>query len=110
LHRFVAKKTAELERIGRKIPEGAVVYTSKEDKWLWSQVRVWIIEEPKATAQSIERAAQAQLELYVFEPSRTPQLKALVAELAKRHISLLKVEPPRGLYRVKLAAPSADAP
>jgi len=110
LHRFVAKKTAELERIGRKIPEGAAVYTSKEDKWLWSQVRVWIIEEPKATAQSIERAAQAQLELYVFEPSRTPQLKALVAELGKRNISLLKVEPPRGLYRVKLAAPSADVP
>ena len=109
LHGFVAKKSAELERIARRIPESAAVYTSKEDKWLWSRVRVWIIEEPKETAQSIERAAKAQLELYVFEPSRTPQLKQLVAELAKRHISLRKVEPPRGLYRVHADFPSANA-
>jgi len=107
VHGFVLKKTAELERLSRKIPENAAVYTSKEDKWLWSRIRVFIVEEPKATAQSIERAARAQLELYVFEPSRTPQLKQLVAELAKRHISLTKVEPPRGLYRVN-AEPSAN--
>jgi hypothetical protein len=102
LHDFVLKKSAELDRLAAKIPETAFVYTAKEDKWLWSRVRVWIIDDPKDSAQSIERAARAQLELYVFEPSRTGQFKQLVVQLAKRHISLAKVEPRGGLYRVKL--------
>ncbi len=108
LHGFVAKKTAELARFSRRIPEHAVVYTAKEDKWLWSGVKVWIIDDPKASAQSIERAAQAKIELYVYEPSRTTQFKQLVAELAKRHISLSKAEPPRGLFRVRAPNPSAE--
>ena len=103
LHDFVQRKTAELARLSRKIPENAALYTAKEDKWLWSGPRVWIIDDPKASAQSIERAAQAQIELYVYEPTRTAQFKQLVAELAKRHISLVKTEPPRGLYRVNAA-------
>jgi len=102
LHDFVHRKQRELERLAKKIPADAAVYTAKEDKWLWSRVRVWIIEDPKASAQSIERAAQAKLELYVFEPARTAQFKQLVSELAKRHISLARVEPRGGLYRVKL--------
>lgn len=102
LHDFVLKKSAELERFAQKIPEGAAVYTAKEDKWLWSRVKVWIIEDPTQTAQSIERAAQAKLELYVFEPSRTKQFRQLVAELSKRNVSLTKVDPRSGLYRVKL--------
>ncbi|HKO51234.1 MAG TPA: hypothetical protein VJV79_26175 [Polyangiaceae bacterium] len=105
LHDFVHKKSAELERLAQKIPNDAVVYTAKEDKWLWSRVRVWIIEDPKASAQSIERAARERFELYVFEPSRTAQFKQLVAELGKRHISLAKVEPRGGLYRVKVDLP-----
>lgn len=106
LHEFVLKKSAELDRFAKKVPESAAVYTAKEDKWLWSRVRVWIIEDPKESAQSIERAAQAKLELYVFEPSRTAQFKQLVAQLGKRHISLAKVDPRGGgLYRVKLDSP-----
>ncbi|MEI9952573.1 MAG: hypothetical protein WDO74_27230 [Pseudomonadota bacterium] len=109
LHDFVAKKSAELERVSRKVPEGAAVYTAKDDKWLWSRVRVWIIEDPKASAQSIERAAQARLELYVFEPSRTAQFKQLGLELAKRKISLAKIRPP-GLYRVTAERADTSAP
>jgi hypothetical protein len=102
LHDFVQKKSAELERLASKIPANAAVYTAKEDKWLWSRVKVWIIEDPTESAQSIERGAQAKFELYVLEPSRTKQFKQLVAELAKRNISLAKVEARGGLYRVKL--------
>lgn len=102
LHDFVLRKNAELERVSGKIPPNAAVYTSKEDKWLWSRVRVWIIEDPETSAQSIERAARAKLELYVFEPSRTAAFKQLVAQLAKRRISLARVEPRGGLYRVRL--------
>jgi len=81
LRGFVAKKTEELARLSSRIPENAAVYTAKEDKWLWSGMRIFIVDEPKATAQSIERAAQAKLELYVYEPARTAQFKHLVAEL-----------------------------
>ena len=108
LRGFVAKKTEELARLSSRIPENAAVYTAKEDKWLWSGMRIFIVDEPKATAQSIERAAQAKLELYVYEPARTAQFKHLVAELAKRHISLARVEP-RGLFRVKMDTPSTTA-
>jgi len=109
LHGFVTKKTAELARLSRRIPASAAVYTAKEDKWLWSGMRVFIVEDPKATAQSIERVAQAGLELYVFEPSRTAQFKRLVAELAKRHISLAKPER-GGLYRVRAERSDTEAP
>jgi hypothetical protein len=109
VHGFVTRKTVELAYLSRKLPSNAVVYTAKEDKWLWSQIKVWIVDDPNATAVSIERAAQAGLELYVYEPSRTAQFKQLVAELAKRHISLARADPPRGLYRVN-APPNANAP
>jgi hypothetical protein len=107
LHGFVRKKTAELARLSRRIPDSAAVYTAKEDKWLWSGMKIFIVEEPKPTAQSIERAAQAKLELYVYEPVRTAQFKRLVAELAKRHISLAKTER-GGLYRVKMETPEPE--
>lgn len=102
---FVQGKTALLDTLARKVPEDATVYTAKEDKWLWSRWRVWITEEPEASAISIERAVRAQLKVFLLEPSRTDQFKRVSAQLARRNIKLTKLDGRRGLYRVDALAP-----
>lgn len=110
VHRFVHDKQAALVQLRRFIPAGATVYTEKEDKWIWSGWRVWMVGEPEATAVSIERALAANVELFVVEPKRTALFKQLRATLRRRRISLVRIDAWRGVYRVDPPAPPEPEP
>jgi hypothetical protein len=111
VHDFVRTKNAQLDQLARRIPPDATVYTSREDKWLWSRFRVAITDEPAPSATSIERALKAHLNVFMVEPSRSTQFKRVTGELARRRITLQRVDPRRGVYRVNgPATPAAPAP
>jgi hypothetical protein len=99
LHRFVKSKEGMLARMSRKIPAEATVYTTYEDKWIWSRWRTWIIEEPEPSATSINRALDANIDLFIVEPSYNAKVKRLAAALRRRQISLIRVDR-LGVYRV----------
>jgi len=100
---FNTKKTAELGRLLKVLPEDAAVYTPREDIWTWPQGRIWTIDDPGPTAQSVERASKALNNVYLLIPSQTPQVKRLIVELARRRISLQKIGAIRGLHKVQRA-------
>jgi hypothetical protein len=91
---FVHDKQRQLEALSRIIPSNAVVYSTAEDKWLWSQWRVARIDNNDATAASIARASDA-LPVYVLAPPRR-----LNVALQRRGFSLVRVDARRGVFRV----------
>jgi len=109
LRRFVRSKEGMLARMSREIPAHATVYTTYEDKWIWSRWRTWIIEDPEASANSIDRALDAGIQLFMVELSYNAQVKRVVAALRRRGISLVRIDR-LGVYRIVRAAKSdADA-
>jgi hypothetical protein len=99
LRRFVDSKHGMLTRMSRSIPADATVYTTYEDKWIWSRWRTWIIEDPEASAKSIERALDANIKLFMVEPSYNAQVKRVAAALRRRRISLTRIDR-LGVYRI----------
>jgi|GEM_PF-1155704 len=110
LREFVDKREAALGQLSRSIPATATVYTTSEDKWIWSRWRTWMIEDTEASAKSIDRAVEAKLELFLLEPSYNSKVKRLAAALRRRQISLERVDARRGVYRIVRAAESAAEP
>jgi len=106
VHRFVRGKERLLTRLSRQLPADATVYTTYEDKWIWSRWRTWIIEDPEASAKSIERALDAEIDLFMLEPSYNAQVKRVAAALRRRKISLTRVDRV-GLYRIVRAVKDA---
>ncbi|MEI9940722.1 MAG: hypothetical protein WDO69_26200 [Pseudomonadota bacterium] len=99
LRRFVHSKEGMLTRMSREIPASATVYTTFEDKWIWSRWRTWIIEDPEASARSINRALDAKIKLFMLEPSYNTQVKRVAAALRRRRISLVQIDR-LGVYRI----------
>jgi hypothetical protein len=97
---YVQDKQYVIRVLSRTIPSDATVYTASEDKWLWSRWRVCVIENDGATASSIARALEANLKVFVVQPGLAPQIRHLAAALKRKHISLVRVDASRGVYRV----------
>jgi hypothetical protein len=110
VHNFVHNRESRAARLSREIPATATVYTTYEDKWIWSHWRTWIMEEdPEASASSIARALDAKIELYMFEPTSRVQVTRVMPALRRRGISLKRIGR-QGVYRIQRIARDAQEP
>jgi hypothetical protein len=102
LHHYSRDNERLLRTLAAELPSDAMVYSIRHDKVLWSRWRVGTVDEPEPTAQSINRAIDAHLSVFVFEPGfGLNQSRRLASSLGKRHLALVAIDPRRGLYRVE---------
>jgi len=100
LRDFTRRSARAVRLLERDVPQSAMLYSATHDKILWSRWRVGTIAEPEPTAQSLSRAAQAGLGVFVFEPGlkRAPYLR-LDRALRRRQLTLVRGAE-QGLYRL----------
>jgi hypothetical protein len=102
LRRYFHQNELLLQTLAAELPSDAMVYSIRHDKVLWSRWRVGTVDEPERTATSIDRAIDARLSVFVFEPGfGVTQSRRLASSLRKRHLALVAVDPRRGLYRIE---------
>ena len=106
VHRWVRQKEASLDALSRAIPGNAIVYSVMDDKVLWSKWRVAFIADPQPTVSSMKRAVDAQLPVYVLEPSPGRKLRQLMALLKTENLKLTKLGH-QPLYRLDRLPPAA---
>ncbi len=95
--------------LARRIPRGAMIYSSILDSVLWPRWRVGMLDEPEPTAASMSHAIEAHLPVFVVDP-RFGRHRAdrLGRALRSRHLVLIAVDSPHGIYRIE-AGPLGSA-
>jgi hypothetical protein len=101
LHDLRARNQSALQSLADQIPDEAIVYTTTQDKVLWSRWHVGLLRETEPTADSMQRAHDAGVDVYVAQPGFNPaQLQLLAAALNERGLALVVVDAARGLFRL----------
>jgi hypothetical protein len=100
IEHFVRTKARTVEVFARLIPPNAIVYSQALDKVLWSRWQLGIIDEPRATADSMARAIRSKLPVYIVQARFRRQGRSLEAALRSKRLRVVKVDARRGVYRV----------
>ena len=107
LHDWDRRSEALLDALATEIPPDAIVYSLQSDKLLWSRWRVGLIDEPEATAMSLNRAVDTGLPVFILDPGG--RSRKLTTALAKSGIALARVDARRKLYRAtRRGSPSPE--
>jgi hypothetical protein len=105
LKAFSERWSTVVSSLADKIPRDSMVYSVGFDKVLWPYWRVGTVSAPEATANSMRRALDSKLNVFLFEP-RFPRQDLLELEqaLKDKQLSIVTIDR-RGLFSVTRALP-----
>jgi len=97
-------KALVLQQLELIIPGNSIVYSTSDDKSLWSRFRVGLISDPKPTADSINRALDAKIPVYFVDFNLTSPVRGVLNQLRASGFTVVQALPRRHLFRVTRSA------